>query len=842
MHETQDNLNHFMIESSKDNISTEDKINDDMQELSKMPVGVQNKDNEDSDDLNSITCNDVGNYIGKKIDDYTKFQLLENPWIPPNNFKFPVSYHKKNEKIVKRSANLHHFEKYKWLVFSKEKNGLFCKFCPWFSKPSGEGRHGMTHLLKLVTVPITSFAKLTGKSGDLDVHNERLYHKSAVEAGKNFLTCYHNPKTDVMSQVNEKYLAEILENRARLKPIVESIIFLGRQNIAFRGHRDDGNLNMFMKNNNEKSTVNEGNFKALLTFRVKSGDTDLEKHLINTSSRATYISKTTQNDIISCCGKEITDKIIKNVKESNLYSVLFDETTDLSHKSQISLILRYVHKSQEIREDFIGFIDAFDEGKSMIDDKIDEINVNVEDTQLSKKASVERGKEISLTGKTLGQIVLRQLKCLDLPLNCLVGIGTDGCSVMISERKGAVAEIQNECVNALKCSCMNHRLNLSLSKSSEVTSVRNSVGIMKVVISFFTSSAKRNAILVRCLHHQLSGLCETRWVERHDGIIQFFTDLPNIINALEEISTWKDTATSSKAKSLITSLCDNEFLIAMNCLSDILALTLPLSKQLQKLNLDLKKAAELLLDSIKILEERRINANDYFRNGIWIRVKTLASQLNIEIKKPRCCSRQKNRANFETNSVEDYYRLSIFIPLLDNVIMDLNSRFDSSTFDVFHLPLILPNCAIESMNNEELKEESLKKLINRFYPLLDIPDESTGLTLFKNEFELWRRKWIRDQSSIPNTVIEALLVCDKDVYPIINKLLQLLATLPVSNASAERTFSTLRRLKNWLRSTMNQDRLTGLALLNIHNGIPVETENIITRFAKTGKRRFNLLL
>ena len=37
-------------------------------------------------------------------------------------------------------------------------------------------------------------------------------------------------------------------------------------------------------------------------------------------------------------------------------SILFDETTDVSHTSQMSLTVRYIHESN-IREDFIGFVD-----------------------------------------------------------------------------------------------------------------------------------------------------------------------------------------------------------------------------------------------------------------------------------------------------------------------------------------------------------------------------------------------------------------------------------------------------------------------------------------------------
>ena len=43
--------------------------------------------------------------------------------------------------------------------------------------------------------------------------------------------------------------------------------------------------------------------------------------------------------------------------------------------------------------------------------------------------------------------------------------------------------------------------------------------------------------------------------------------------------------------------------------------------------------------------------------------------------------------------------------------------------------------------------------------------------------------------------------------------------LPVTSCEAERSFSTLRRIKTYLRSTMKQERLIGLALLNVHNSM-----------------------
>ena len=51
----------------------------------------------------------------------------------------------------------------------------------------------------------------------------------------------------------------------------------------------------------------------------------------------------------------------------------------------------------------------------------------------------------------------------------------------------------------------------------------------------------------------------------------------------------------------------------------------------------------------------------------------------------------------------------------------------------------------------------------------------------------------------------------------VSKFLSLIISLPTSVGSAERTFSCLRRIKAWLRSTMSQARLNHLAVMSIHN-------------------------
>ena len=53
------------------------------------------------------------------------------------------------------------------------------------------------------------------------------------------------------------------------------------------------------------------------------------------------------------------------------------------------------------------------------------------------------------------------------------------------------------------------------------------------------------------------------------------------------------------------------------------------------------------------------------------------------------------------------------------------------------------------------------------------------------------------------------------MLPEFAKALKILAVIPATSCSAERSFSSLRRLKTYLRNSMGQERLSNLALLHI---------------------------
>jgi len=61
-------------------------------------------------------------------------------------------------------------------------------------------------------------------------------------------------------------------------------------------------------------------------------------------------------------------------------------------------------------------------------------------------------------------------------------------------------------------------------------------------------------------------------------------------------------------------------------------------------------------------------------------------------------------------------------------------------------------------------------------------------------------------------------------------------TLPATTALAERNFSSLRRIKTWMRTRISEDRLNGLALLQAHRDTTINSEDVIDVFAKSNKR------
>ncbi|KAH7961319.1 hypothetical protein HPB52_007675 [Rhipicephalus sanguineus] len=183
---------------------------------------------------------------------------------------------------------------------------------------------------------------------------------------------------------------------------------------------------------------------------------------------------------------------------------------------------------------------------------------------------------------------------------------------------------------------------------------------------------------------------------------------------------------------------------------------------------------------------------------------------------PRITGRQMQRSNVPSATPEEYYRRNVYLPLLADFENQLRDRFDAHKKVVVGLNMLLPKfCASASLSDIDDAVQ--------FY-LGDIPSAN----VIEAEFTLWVNKCCQiEEKNRPACALQALEMCNRDFFPNIHSLLSILATLPVSTSTPERTFSTLRRLKSYLRNHMNNDTLTGLALLSIHRELQVTPEQVL---------------
>ena len=108
------------------------------------------------------------------------------------------------------------------------------------------------------------------------------------------------------------------------------------------------------------------------------------------------------------------------------------------------------------------------------------------------------------------------------------------------------------------------------------------------------------------------------------------------------------------------------------------------------------------------------------------------------------------------------------------------------------------------------------------------------------QYRLWVAKWKREFSSSTDSStdhIATLSFCDPNVFPSIYALLTIASILLVSTPTVERSFSSLRLLKTYLRNRTTEGRLNSLAMMYIYDTEPIDVDRVIERFASMKNRR-----
>ena len=254
---------------------------------------------------------------------------------------------------------------------------------------------------------------------------------------KEFLKQVSWKKDPVDQQLSKSTVKQVDKNRKVLLSIIDAIKTIGKMGVPLRGHRDDSRYQPDVGEPANHPGV--GNFIEFINFAVRQENQTLRYHLKTCSSRETYISKTTQNLLLTCCDDIMAETILGRVKEAKFCSIICDEASDPSNKEQLSFSLRYVNDDGDICDDFLKFIHC----------------------------------KSCLTGKELYNKVTEALSSFGLDLQNCRGQGYLGAGAVSGHVNGLSALILRDNNKALYTHCASHRLNLIVGTSCKTLSVRN---------------------------------------------------------------------------------------------------------------------------------------------------------------------------------------------------------------------------------------------------------------------------------------------------------------------------------------------------------------------------------
>ena len=350
--------------------------------------------------------------------------------------------------------------------------------------------------------------------------------------------------------------------------------------------------------------------------------------------------------------------------------------------------------------------------------------------------------------------------------------------------------------------CYAHKLNLVLSRSAEkVSGVKIFFSHLRAFSKFTSSSSKRKSVF-REFKIFIPSLSDTRWCYRSRTVSAIKEKRENLQSALQHIlddnERW-DEDTLSEADNLLLLLNDFNFMFFVNSFYDILSQAGILFDILQCKKLDITYAKRKINMFMQYIESHQ-NDSHY---GL-IHNET-SKDIGIDDSNIPPSRRTRRQIDHKT----------IYFEILKNMNISLKERF----------------CNVNDFSYFELVDVLQFEAFSRSFPVqhLDVLQrEYPGMFVCKSL--MCELKYIYDDSDFRkcasiNAILELLHQLGfLSVMPQTVKLIQLILTIPATSVANERSFSTLERIRSFLRSTMAQERLSSLARISIEKKILIDLE------------------
>ena len=710
---------------------------------------------------------------------------------------------KKRKQITFQKSWLNHNS---WLRYgsSEGNKGGWCIHCALFLTAGEKLSYGV-----FVRTPFVSYQK---SSEMFEKHCKSKHHLKAVDQAYYFKETYYNPAKRVDTQISAERGKNFKFNSEILPIIVEAVITCGQQRMALQGHHQD------KIDFSSQPTSNEGNFVSIIRLLAKTNHV-LMDHLISGPKNAKYVSKTIQNEILDIAADQIREFYRECIRRSPHFSVIADEVT--SHGKEIlAVCLRFL--------------------------QVDHQNFSVKPHK--HEVLLDFSFLTRITGESIAESILKVLHNHKIDvINCR-GQAYDTTSSMSSSRTGVQTRIKECAPDADYQGCCLHSLNLVICNSTKISAVRNMFDSCQQAFLFFKNSPKRQRFLEHIINctcpetrkKKINGLCKTRWVERHNTfstILELYTFLvktwdeiciPSDDEQIYKDGNWNwDADSRSTANGLRRTFTSFDHIVAFTLSKEILEPMRPIAEslqgRLQEVYFGFKKDDEVT----KFYHHLRENV-DAEHSRVYAKAKKLAADVGSKEEMPRVVSGRQTRANPSVSCPTDYWRVTITIPFLDSIIIELESRFSPEKRAHYELCSLIP----QVVKNKELTELSgiLSTKWSHLLPSVDNLD---------SELHRWKQHCnsITEEKSLTTLLSED---ADPFFFPNIRELLCILSVLPIGSTEAERSFSCLRQIHTWLRSTMTEERLGNLGVIALHGfTYPIDISKVCTVFMQKHPRRMS---
>ena len=361
-------------------------------------------------------------------------------------------------------------------------------------------------------------------------HEDSSCHKEAV------LLVITLPSTtrDVGECLSSALLKERASNRACFLTILRSIWYLARQGVALRGDRI-GEV--------------DGNMMQLVTLQnEEKGDDSLTEWLKRKSSK--YTSPLIQNEILQLMALQILRQIAQQLKDVE-FTIMIDETTDISVREQVVVVFRYIDSNLDAHETFVGLYCTD-----------------------------------SITANSLVQIIKDVLLRLNLKLENCRGQCYDGASNMKGIRSGVATQISAIEPRAVYTHCYGHSFNLACQDMiRSIKVIKDALGTTFELSKLLKYSSKRNAAYLKIKEELAPSdpgfrtLCPTRWTVRGQSSGSVRTNYSVLLNSMQCFSEMahSDMEMSSRINGIAMQLEKFDFLFGVMLGEKILTLAETLS-------------------------------------------------------------------------------------------------------------------------------------------------------------------------------------------------------------------------------------------------------------------------